>query len=134
MFILKKGYHYLFYKLYMMFNSGEIKGMPEGRTYAALLIIGALVFDTIVSFVAILTDKREFLVENANLFYNIFFIFFAIFNYIVFLYNNRWKKVIKSFSNIEKRKNRYGTIIIYSILLIIVIVWLYSMYIWKINE
>jgi SNF family Na+-dependent transporter len=117
-----------------MFNSGEIKWMPEGRTYAALLIIGALVFDTIVSFVAILTDKREFLVENANLFYNIFFIFFAIFNYIVFLYNNRWKKVIKSFSNIEKRKNRYGTIIIYSILLIIVIVWLYSMYIWKINE
>lgn len=132
--MLKKGYYYLFYKLYMMLNSGEIKWMTEGRTYATLLIIGSLIFDTTISFIVILTNNKVFLIENAKLLYTIFFVFFAFFNYVTFLYHDRWKKVIKSFSNIEKRKNRYGTIIICFLLLIVVIAWLYSMFLWTADK
>lgn len=130
MLMLKKGYYYLFYKLYMMLNSGEIKWMTEGRTYAILLIIGSLSFHSLTSYIAILINQKELLILNARIFYTVFFILYAIFNYILFLHNENWKKIIKSFSNMDKRKNLAGTIIVYSILFMIAIAWLYSMHLW----
>lgn len=128
--MLKKGYYYLFYKLYMLMWNQEIKWLPEGRAYVLLLIIGSLVFDSIISLTAILINQKELLIANARMFYTTFYIIFAIYNYIVFLHNDKWKKIIRSFSDMDKSKNIVGTLIIYIMLFIIIITWLYSIYLW----
>lgn len=132
--MLKKGYCYLFYKLYILFDNEQFKWLPEIRTYILLLVIESLVFDTIISCILLLIDQKEFLSANARLIYTLFFIFLAIYNYSIFLYNDKWKKIIKSFANLGKKRDRIGTLIVYSILFIISISWLYSVYLWATDK
>lgn len=114
----------------MLFGNEQIKWIPEGRAYILLLIIGSLAFDTVISRITMFVNQKELLIANVRIFYTVFFILFAILNYVIFLHNDRWKKIIKSFSNLEKRKNQIGTVVVYLILLMIVLSWLYSMYLW----
>lgn len=132
--MLKKRYFYFYYKLYRLFDNENVKWCPEARAFALLLLAGALAFQAVTSCIAIQLGMKQWLTENAKEFYTVFFIIFAVYNYIVFLHKDRWKAIVKSFLHEDRKTNIIGAIIVYFILLTIAAVWVYFVFAWRVAD
>ncbi|ATL75940.1 hypothetical protein IQ37_12740 [Chryseobacterium piperi] len=118
---LKKAYYYLFYKLYKFW---EYISIPRfWSDVKASLSIDLLILFTIASiffyFDLSFGSKTKFLI--------CLILMLFVSNYL-FLRNSNWKDYINHFEKLSKTQNNKGTIIVCTIIILILINFIYSIY------
>lgn len=117
--IIKQGYYYLFYKLYKFWD--YISVPKFWSDVKASLSIDLLVLFTIASIFFYLSF------ENKTLFLTCLILMLFISNYFL-LKDVVWKDYSDYFDKLPKSKNRNATIIVWSIIVLIIINFIYSIY------
>lgn len=120
-----KSIKYLYYKLYKLFV--KINGANDLPEYTAMLGVGGLFFFNILAIISIVDVFYPFF-EYPDISRGTFFIYFGIPNvlilYLAFVFNGKYKRIIKEFKNEneEQRKRGRRNVILYmSISLLLVI-------------
>ena len=128
--MIRKLYYYFFYKLYALFELKEFNKMREWRVYGLILVLNSLAFFSVYMVIAIMSNNIKVFTENIRFVFTIFFIFCSIYNYIIFMYDDKWKKVILQYKNLSSKRDMIGSIIVYSIVILIVVLWICIIYLW----
>lgn len=64
---------------------------------------------------------------NESLLFTIGFILFII-NYLAFHQKDKWKTIVEEFDNLSKKKNTIGSIIVWSLVILIIVIIIFSFY------
>lgn len=118
---IKKAYYYLFYKLYKFSEAAPSKWLSDWK---AELCIDVLEIFIVASFIYYF----DISLGNGNFFYLFFMLAISIPNYLIFHHKDQWKTIVEEFDTLPKKQNRIGGIIIWSIILLIIINLILSVY------
>lgn len=108
---LKRGYEYLFYKLYISIEKYSYPVFLSEWKASLILDLSILCFlYSLIIYYQVFIDRYSSL---GGRFEVIIFILLVecIISYFVFHRKNRWKKLVKDFNKLSKKKNKLGTII-----------------------
>lgn len=128
---IKRGYHYLFYKLYKSVeHTSELGGGRFWSDWKASLSIDIIIYSIIISlsiyykiffghYIYVSKDNRDVFILVIPV---------VLFNYFIFHHNSQWKDIVKEFDQLPKEKNKKGGIIVWSIIILIIGNMLFSFY------
>lgn len=106
-----KTYKYLFYKLYISLEKySSPRFWSEWKAGSLLVLLLYSIFHSLILYYEIFIDKYS----NFGTNYFVLFIFLAlvsIINYNMFIKNDKWREIVKTFNQIPKKKNRIGGLI-----------------------
>lgn len=126
---IKQIYSYLFYKLYKFWERVSVpKFWSDWKSGISMLALEIWLLVSVMVYYKVFT-KRD-LINNA-LRHPLTFIILAILIMIklmMFEHQDRWKKYVIEFDKWPKRKNRKGTIVVWSVIILIVANLIFSYY------
>jgi hypothetical protein len=115
---LKKSYYYLFYKLYRFLEAAPSKWQSD---WNAELLVDVFVFFLFVSigiYYNVFVDRYFDFGSKGS--FVLFFILISVPNYFIFHHTDRWKRIVKEFDRLPKRKNIIGGWIVFILILLII--------------
>ncbi len=117
---MKRAYYYLFYKIYKFSEAAPSRWWSDWKAYFVINILIGIILLSIGGYYTVITKKDMLPVTNPSMFVTIIFIAISVFNYFIFFSRDQWKKYVKEFDHLEKRKNKIGSLIIGSVILLII--------------
>lgn len=124
---IKQAYYYLFYKLY--------KHAQKSPTIFPYDFIAGLYLEVLIVFIVLsVTNYYDYITKNFIDFGSgkglaLFFILIVtIPNYFIFYYKDQWKDIVKEFDQLPKEKNKKGSIIVWSVIILIITNMVFSYY------
>ncbi len=117
--MIKKGYYYLFYWFYRLFERSSLPWLSDFRAMAILVIIELIAITTILGSMTLLTEVS--LVPNSPYSFSAFVIlgFLTFIKYKVFISKDRWKEEIKPFEKYNRKQRIKGTLFVFFTVLFI---------------
>lgn len=109
-----KYYNYLYYRFYLLFanrKSDYVEAKWTAMTLTALLI--SINLSTFFSEFVPLSDDYIFLKSNIDIYT---LIFFCILNYFIFIYKNKYLKIVEYYKNESKYQAKRGKVIAWIII------------------
>jgi hypothetical protein len=116
---LKKGYYYLFYKLYKSFEAAPSKWLSEWKASFCMDALIIFILLTIGGYYSIITKKEMITTDNPEIVIWVLGLSVAFINYLFFNHRNKWKLIIEEFDRLPKKKNRIGTLLVWLIIFLI---------------
>lgn len=117
---IKKGYYYLFYKLYKFSEAAPSKWWSEWK---ASLVIDVLIYLLLLSaggYYSIITKKDMLPIANPKFVIFLIVIGVVSINYFIFNYQDKWRIYVAEFDRWGKLKNRLGGLIVLLIIFLVV--------------
>ena len=124
---MKRAYHYLFYKLYKFSEAAPSRWMSDWKAELAIDVLELFLVFTVFDFYTIYTKKIVNL-ENTGLCALLYISIIALPNYFIFHHKDQWKHYVQEFDKWPKSKNRIGTLIVWSIIILIITTFFISLY------
>ena len=124
---LKKMYDYFFYKVYKFFDAAPSKWLSDWKASFFILVLEIWLSLSVLNYYSAIFKKTvsdKFLLIASIL---IVLVLTAI-KYLNFEYQDRWKLVVKNFDRIPKQKNRIGTYLMWTIVILIIINLVFSFF------
>lgn len=118
MLAVKKGYYYLFYKLYKFSEAAPSKWLSDWKASLTIDILILFVFSSILNYYKAFINPTSHIGEGNLLFVTITII--SVLNYFIFHHQDQWKEFVHEFDKLPKQKNKIGSWLIFSIVFIIV--------------
>lgn len=128
MLAIKKGYYYLFYKLYKFSEAAPSKWLSDWKASLTIDILILFVFSSILNYYKAFINPTSHIGEGNLLFVAITII--SVLNYFIFQHQDQWKEIVHEFDKLPKQKNKIGSWLIFSIVFIIVSNFLLSFYLY----
>lgn len=126
MLAVKKGYYYLFYKLYKFSEAAPSKWLSDWKASLTIDILILFVFSSILNYYKTFINPTSQIGEGNLLFIVITII--SVLNYFIFHHQNQWKEFVQEFDKLPKQKNKIGSWLILSFVIIIITNFLLSFY------
>jgi hypothetical protein len=124
---IKKMYYYLFYKIYKLSEAAPSRWLSDWKAGIAIVALEIWLLLSIGVYYTVVTKVRI----QLNIKMPIIFVpFLAILlgNYLLFFANDRWKEYAQEFDQWPKAKNRLGSLIVFSLIILIIINLFFSFY------
>jgi hypothetical protein len=117
---INKYYKYVFYKLYNFYENGPSVWMSEWKASFSMDVLWYFTIYSIAIYYNIFINRYfhqndSFIEEGALV------ILVAVFNYLIFNRNDRWRGINDHFKKLPKRKNLIGGWIVFGFILTIVV-------------
>ncbi|MFY7665512.1 hypothetical protein [Flavobacterium sp.] len=125
---MKKAYYYLFYKLYKFSEAAPSRWLSDWKASLATDLLILFVFSSIINYYKIFLNPTSHIGEGSLMFVTIAII--SVWNYFIFHHEDKWKDIVRDFDHLPKRKNRIGSWVVFSVVLIIVSNFLLSFYLY----
>ncbi|WP_299568502.1 hypothetical protein [uncultured Pedobacter sp.] len=123
---MKRAYDYFFYSLYRFSQAAPSKWWSEYKVWLSITVLeGFLCFSVIFYTSAYL--KKNILPES-QFAVILFTILLLAFNYYLFLYKNKWEKVIASFDHLSKKAKIVYDFLCWLAALFIIVGLIFSIY------
>jgi hypothetical protein len=124
---IRKAYYYLFYKLYKFSEASPSRWLSDWK---AELSIDVLIFFCLFSFFIYykIFCNRYIHLSESNWDVWVPAIVIGLFNYFIFHHHNQWKRIVKEFDRLPKRKNIIGGWIVFGVVLLIIANLVYAFY------
>jgi hypothetical protein len=116
----KKAYSYLFYKMYKHFESGPSIWLSDWKASFSILVLEIWLCLSGLNYYSIFFKKAVLSDTILTVSSLCLVVFLAAIKYIAFEYQDRWKKVVNDFDELPKNKNKAGTYIVLTVILIII--------------
>lgn len=117
---IKKGYEYLFYKLFRLIEfTSYPKFWSEWKAIAMLIIIEILFLYSLAIFFHYITGIN---IISPNIDLPAILIIFSLvwIKYYYFENNDRWKEIVKEFDKLPVKENKRGSIVVSIIIMVLV--------------
>ncbi|SHL93350.1 hypothetical protein [Flavobacterium chilense] len=123
---LKKAYYYFYYQLYRFTNPSSI--FP--RQFVAILYLGILL---IFIGASILYNYGTFIdlkfqIGDGKWATILYVGIICLPNFFIFEYKDQWKEIVNEFDKLPKKTNRIGSFIVWSIVILIIANFIFSIY------
>ncbi|HMR91221.1 MAG TPA: hypothetical protein PKC69_02860 [Chitinophagaceae bacterium] len=129
MMTLKQMYGYLFYKLYRFWEKVSTpKLWSDWKAGIAILALEVWFLVSVQNYYEVLTKKELISSPSSNPLTFIILAVLIIIKLIMFEYQGRWKRYIAEFDKWPEKKNRRGTMIVWSIIFLIIANLIFSFY------
>ena len=125
---MKKAYYYLFYKLYKFSEAAPSRWLSHWKASLAIDILLLFVFSSTLNYYKVFLNPTSHLGEGSLLLVAIIII--NVFNYFVFHHRDQWKELIYEFDKLSKQKNKVGSWVIFSMVLVIISNFILSFYLY----
>jgi hypothetical protein len=127
---IKKTYYYLFYKLYKVAKTGAIKSLSFWYALSAIMILEGWFVFSLYNYYTIFINRYSSLQLKSPITI-VFIILVLIINYFSFVYNDKWKGYVDEFDQWSKKRNIYGGLIVWSIIILITANLIFSFYLFS---
>ena len=125
---LKKGYHYLFYKIYKFSEAAPSKWSSDWKASLTLDIIVVLLFTSLLNYYKVFVNPKSHLGEDYLLL--IVLAIINIVNYLVFHDKDKWKTYVYEFDKLPQKINIIGSWVVLITVIIIVGNFIFSFYLY----
>lgn len=125
---LKKGYHYLFYKIYKFSEAAPSKWLSDWKASLTLDIIVVLLFTSLLNYYKVFVNPKSHLGEDYLLL--IVLATINIINYMVFHNKDKWKAYVYEFDKLPEKTNNIGSWVVLITVTIIVTNFILSFYLY----
>lgn len=117
--IILKAYQYFFYILYRFFEASTYsRWWSEWKANVVMLALSLWLYASIeITFhylYEIPLKPSNFVIDISA---GLFLLTVGILNWFLFEYDDRWKEIVKDFDSLSKRKNRIGSVIVWTVIL-----------------
>ncbi len=117
---IKKGYYYLFYKLYKFWETAPAKFWSDFKAGVSIIALELWLLFLIFNIRSlIMNQKLEFEISHPVII--VPFLIIIIGNYILFVHTDKWKEYNAKFEQLPKKKNMIGGIIVWIIIILIIV-------------
>lgn len=123
---LKKIYYYLYYKLYKLVDSVFFAFWSEWKAYGLISLLDLLVILSALVYYKVFINRYIHIDSNVPVYMVGGIVYFI--NYMIFCSRDQWKKIIKEFDKLPKKKNIIGGIIVYTFIVLIFANLVFSFY------
>jgi len=127
---MKQFYYYLYFRIYYFLIGISDDALNEIKPGATIIVLEILVITQLFIWLRLLkilsTVNEDFLWSKPFLI--IIVLLLVVFNYFVFLYEEKWKKYDNEFNSFCKRKKRRWNFLIIVLILVILIGFIMSFY------
>lgn len=121
-----RAYYYLFYKFYKFWEKVSIpRFWSEWKASLSIIVTQIWLMISLFVYYKVFIDRYYQL--NESLLFTIGFILFII-NYLAFHQKDKWKTIVEEFDNLSKKKNTIGSIIVWSLVILIIVIIIFSFY------
>lgn len=122
---MKKGYYYLFYKLYKHYERGPSVWMSDWKASFSLDVLFYSIIFSAIFYYKILFNRNLHISEN-NIYAIILVIMVGGSNYFIFHHKDQWKHYVHEFDKWPKDKNRKASLIAWSAIILIIANFIFS--------
>lgn len=112
----------------MLFEQEQFHWMREWRVLGAILMIETIFIMTLLIYYKVFIDRNMTIGGGHKILEITLVVSLAIFNYLVFYSRDQWRQIVKEFEKWPKKKNQMGTLIVYSIILLIIANLIFAFY------
>lgn len=117
---MKKGYYYIFYKLYKFWEYVSIpKFLSDLKAGICIASLEAMFFFSFIVYYTVITKNSITLSFKKPIIY-IPTILIILLNYFSFVHTNQWKTYNREFDKLSKDRNRLGSWIVFGVILLII--------------
>lgn len=99
-------YHYIYYRLYRLFEKGEFSWWSDVKGWFILAAIEMMIFALINFKLTAAFDIKSISYLGKEVYIFIIAAPPVLFNYFFFQYNDRWKPIVKHFDKASKQEKR----------------------------
>ena len=127
--VLLKAYQYIFYKLYRFYESSTYsRWWSDWKAYITILALSIWLYFAMNTcyhyFFNVPMVSSDDIIDLGML---IFGLIVSVFNWYLFVYQNKWKNIVEEFDKLSDKENRIGGTIVWIIIISITIFyWFYS--------
>lgn len=114
---IKRAYYYLFYKLYKFSEAAPSRWLSAFKAGAVVVVLEVCLFLSMMNYYNVFINRNFELNETYAI---IIVLIIASFNYYTFAHTDAWKKYAKQFNQLPKRTNFIGSMIVFSIVLVVI--------------
>ena len=125
---IKKIYYYLFYKLYKFFEWAPSRWLSDWKATVALMALEVLFLMSLMVYYKVFTKKDLFSDKSLTIVGITVIIILSLIKYFAFEHRDIWKDYVKEFNKWPARKNKIGTFIVWSIVMLIIANLVFSYY------
>jgi hypothetical protein len=126
--MVKKGYHYLFYKFYKFSEAAPSKWLSDWKASLTLDVLVVLLFTSFLNYYKVLVSPKSHSGEDYLLF--IVLAIINIVNYLIFHHKDKWKAYVYQFDKLPKKINIIGSWVVLITVIIIVTNFILSFYLY----
>jgi len=113
---IKKCYFYLFYKLYVWYESSTLKWWSDGKAALSISILEIMLLITSEGMLSVLFRRNLFAYVSATITIAVIII---VSNHFIFIHNDSWKPYVEKFNKLPKKRNLIGGIIVWTIVMLV---------------
>ena len=125
--MIKKAYHYLFYKLYKFSEAAPSRWLSDWKAELALDMLWLFLCLSVFVYYTVFT-KQVVNFGDGKFVSILLIIFISLPNYFLFHHKNQWKKIVQKFDKLPKRANRIGGGLVLSFVLFVITNLIFSFY------
>lgn len=118
---IKEMYQYVYYKIYKSFSNSVFDAWSEWRASGILAIIEIFFIFSLLNYYQIFINRYFVLPGNTIIWVLFLVLILGYLIYISFHHTDQWQPIVKKFDAWPKRKNQWGTFIVWFIILLIIL-------------
>jgi uncharacterized membrane protein len=118
-----KIYYYLFYRFSSLLNKND-----NNKDAPVLAISGIVMLNFVVIYTKVFGINENYHPQFLKFIYIIIIVCWIAFNYYLFLYKNKYKKIIKKYQNESASKRRVGNIFLTVYIILSILLFFYFSY------
>lgn len=123
---LKKMYNYLYYKLYKLADSSIFAFWSEWKAYILISLLDLILILSTFIYYNIFINRYINIDSNIPVYALVGIVGFI--NYMIFYSRDQWKKIVKDFDKLPKKKNIIGGVIVYTFIILVFANLVFSFY------
>lgn len=125
---MKRAYYYLFYKLYKHYEDSSTPWWSDFKASVSIGILEIWLLLSTLNYFLLTTGKKigELTLQQPLVFIPIVILFLL--HYFSFIHTDIWKKFNQEFDQLPTEKNKVGSIIVWSVIIVIVVNMIFSYY------
>jgi hypothetical protein len=125
-----KAYQYLFYKLYSFYETSTYsRWWSDWKSLVTIIVMEIWTFFSLAFYYQAITGKSANELTWFNTFIWSISIVIGVWNWYIFVYQDKWKDVVNEFDELPKKKNRIGSFIVLFVVLVSIANLVFSVYI-----
>ena len=124
---MRNAYFYLFYKLYKFSEAAPSKWLSDWKASLVIDILWyCIAFSSFFYYKIYLNRYAQLTKNNIDIF--LLVIVVGVPNYFIFNHKDSWRHYNKKFDKLSKSQNRLGSLVVFTVVLLIVVNLLYSFF------
>lgn len=125
--MIKKAYRYVFYKIYKFSEAAPSRWLSDWKAELVLDVLWIFIAFSLLVYYTIFTGKSVS-IGDGKFVIILAIVIFSLPNYLMFHHKSQWKQIVHEFDKLPKRTNRVGGWLVFSVVLIVLINLIFSVY------